>query len=128
MCDRLWPTAGSCDRQLDGRSHDKRSANALTWTCACQPVALDAYDSVVDRFECNALAEKIASAPCRRQSGVGRDGVDRSWWIAVGRPESIREHEQSLEVLREVYSKLLAGFPKHAQPIRLVDLRIGQCK
>jgi len=50
------------------------------------------------------------------------------WISAAGRTESIREHEQSLEVLREVYSKLLAGFPKHAQPIRFVDLRIGQRK
>jgi hypothetical protein len=58
---------------------------------------------------------------------VWRDGVERSWWIAAaGRIESIREHEQSLEVLRDVYSELLACFPEHAQPIRFVDLRIRQ--
>ena len=127
--DRYWPTAGSCDRQLDGRSDDERSATASTWICVCQPVALVAYGSVVDRFGCNGLIEQITPAPCRRQSGVGRDGFDRSWWLLTAdRFESIREHEQSLEVLREVYSKLLAGFPKHAQPIRFVDLRIRQCK
>jgi hypothetical protein len=89
-----------------------------------QPLA-----EILDQGGCNALAEQIASAPCRRQSGVGRDGVDRSWWlVTAGRIESIREHEQGLEVLREVYAELLACFPKHAQPIRFVDLRIGQRK
>ena len=94
-----------------------------------QPVALFAYDSVIGRFRCTAFIEQITSGRVSSSVQVGRDGVERSWWIpAAGRTESIREHEQSLEVLREVYSELLAGFPKHAQPIRFVDLRIRQCK
>lgn len=87
----------------------------MTWTCSFQPVALDAYDSVVDPFRCSALAEQIASAPSPCQSGVGRDGVELSWWISAdARIESIREHEQRLEVPRDVYSELLECFPKHA--------------
>lgn len=94
-----------------------------------QHVALRANGSVIGRFRCTALFGRITLAACRRLSGVGRAGVDRSWWIsAADRIESVREHEQGLEVLREVYSKLLAGFPKHAQPNRFVGLRIRQCK
>jgi hypothetical protein len=56
---RLWPTAGIYDRQLYGRSDDKRRATESPWGCVDQHVALCAYESVIGRFRCTAFIQQI---------------------------------------------------------------------
>lgn len=47
---RFWPIAGIYDRQLYGRSDDKRCAAQSACDCVGQPVALLAYDTLIGRF------------------------------------------------------------------------------